>query len=407
MKPGPIRTLVALDDGISPESISSSLPSDAEINLVGVVEGLEAASRALEDTICDVLAIACRGYSERVLFLIESAVRQQPSRPVIILSDGSPNGFVRRVFEVGADDIVMLPQSKDSVRFSIQKALARKEGTAHGGHGLARMIVVLGPKGGTGKTLTATNLAVALQQAGRRTVLVDLDLQFGDVALCMGLPPGKTVHDLVGAGGPLDEEKLESFLVEHETGVKALLAPSRPDYASAISVEAIRDIYSLLRTQHDVIIVDTPPGFTPEVIASIDMSTDIVMVGMLDSLSLKNTKLGLETLDLMSYRSENVRFVLNRAHSRVGISANDVTAVIGREPDIFVPSDREIPVTVNEGVPIVTALPQSEAAKAFRQLAALYVVADAGAAPAENDEAAAAASGSRRRVFGRRGSGSS
>jgi pilus assembly protein CpaE len=96
------------------------------------------------------------------------------------------------------------------------------------------------------------------------------------------------------------------------------------------------------------------------------------MVGMLDSLSLKNTKLGLETLDLMGYDRMKIRLVLNRAHSRVGISQSDVIAVLGREPDVFVPSDREIPRAVNEGVPIVLARPESESSAAFRDLADLY-----------------------------------
>ena len=111
-------------------------------------------------------------------------------------------------------------------------------------------------------------------------------------------------------------------------------------------------------------------------IASIDLSTDLVMVGMLDSLSLKNTKLGLETLELMGYDPDHIRLVLNRAHSRVGISTSDVGNVLGREPDVLVPSDREIPRSVNEGVPIVTSQPQSDAAVAFRQLAAFYTGAE-------------------------------
>jgi pilus assembly protein CpaE len=122
----------------------------------------------------------------------------------------------------------------------------------------------------------------------------------------------------------------------------------------------------------DIVIVDTPPGFTPEVIATIDVSTSACIVGMLDSLSLKNTKLGLETLDLMGYGSENVALVLNRADSRVGITHDDVAAIIGRLPDVYVPSDREIPRTVNEGTPIVAARERSEAAKAFQQLGDLY-----------------------------------
>jgi pilus assembly protein CpaE len=122
--------------------------------------------------------------------------------------------------------------------FAIQKALARKHGRGRRtGAELAKLIVVLGPKGGTGKTLTASNLAVCLQQAGQRVALVDLDLQFGDIALSMGLSPERTIHDLVLSAGTLDAEKLDDFLTEHPSGVKTLLAPSRPDYASAVTVE--------------------------------------------------------------------------------------------------------------------------------------------------------------------------
>jgi pilus assembly protein CpaE len=191
---------------------------------------------------------------------------------------------------------------------------------------------------------------------------------------------------------------LEHYLVNHESGVKALLAPSRPDQASAVTAELIRDAYSLLRQSNDFVIVDTPPGFTSEVIASIDASTDLIMVGMLDSLSLKNTKLGLETLSLMGYDQSQVRLVLNRAHSRVGISVSDVISVLGREPDVYVPSDREIPRAVNEGEPIVLSRPESEAAAAFRSLAALY----AGATYEAPALAAAAPAKPRRRLFGRR-----
>jgi len=141
-----------------------------------------------------------------------------------------------------------------------------------------------------------------------------------------------------------------------------------------VTVEFLRELYVVLRTVSDYVIVDTPPSFTPEVITSVDSSTDVCLVGMLDSLSLKNTKLGLETLDLMGYDSSRIRLVLNRAGSKVGISREDVVAVIGRAPDVFVPSDREIPRSVNQGMPIVLEKDRSEAAKAFRSLAELYLV---------------------------------
>jgi pilus assembly protein CpaE len=231
------------------------------------------------------------------------------------------------------------------------------------------LIGILGPKGGTGKTVVSTNLAVALARRDMNVVLVDLDLQFGDIGLALGLSPEKTVYNLMKAGPPFDHEKLDRHLISHSSGVKTLVGPTRPDHASAISIDYLRDVYAALRTMCDVVIVDTPPGFTPEVIATIDVSTSLCVVGMLDSLSLKNTKLGLETLELMGYASERVTLILNRADSRVGITHADVSAIIGRAPDIFVPSDREISRSVNEGTPIVASRERSEAAKAFNQLA--------------------------------------
>src|SRR3954468_102897 len=127
------------------------------------------------------------------------------------------------------------------------------------------------------------------------------------------------------------------------------MAPTRPDQASAITIDFLRELYPLLRSAYDFVIVDTPPGFSPEVIASIDSSTHICLVGMLDSLSLKNTKLGLEALDLMGYGRDRIRLVLNRADSKVGVTQEDVVAVIGRQPDVLVPSHRDVARSVNEG----------------------------------------------------------
>jgi pilus assembly protein CpaE len=371
----PIRVLVALDTDVDRTPVENALPVDANIQIVGLVDGLEDSWTTLQEVTTDVVVVACAGYSDRALYLIEGAVKQRPERPVIVLSDQSPNGFVRRVFEAGADDILTLPQEPEQLAFTMQKAVARKQGSTAGtGVALSPMVCVLGPKGGTGKTLTACNLSVSLAEAGRKVALVDLDLQFGDVGLSLGLAPDRTLYDLAKSGGSMDGEKLDGYLTEHSSGVRVLIAPTRPDHAGVITTEFLRELYATLRATHDYVIVDTPPGFTPEVIASIDSSSHICMVGMLDSLSLKNTKLGLETLELMGYDRERTRLVLNRADSRVGISADDVASIVGRTPDILVPSDRDIPRAVNEGTPIVVAKGRSDAAKAFRMLAGFYDV---------------------------------
>src|SRR5207253_7437041 len=155
-------------------------------------------------------------------------------------------------------------------------------------------------------------------------------------------------------------------------GVRALLAPIRPDHAGAVRSDFITEVLAVLRSMGDVVIVDTPAGFPAEAITAIDSSTDACVVGMLDAFSLKDTKLGLETLDRMGYERSSIRLVLNRADSHVGISQDDVKVILGREPDVMVPSQRDIPRTITTGTPIVAAQLRSSAAKAFRKLATMY-----------------------------------
>jgi pilus assembly protein CpaE len=283
--------------------------------------------------------------------------------------------------EAGAEDILTLPPYDDmelarlaskDVAFSVEKALARKRGTQiQASTGLGQMICVLGLKGGGGKTLTSANLAASLALRGHSVAVVDLDLQFGDVGLALGLSPERTLYDLVCSGGSLDAEKLADFMTPHSSGLHALLAPARPDQAGAVTTQFLEDVYPRLRAMYEFVIVDTPPSFTPEVIGAVDASTQVCVVAMLDSLSLKNSKLGLETLEQMDYRG-GVRVLLNRADSHVGISREDVVSIIGRAPDVLVPSDRNITRSVNQGQPMALLHRRSDAARAFGALAELY-----------------------------------
>jgi pilus assembly protein CpaE len=371
---GTVRTLVALDDGVNRAAVEAAVPYDARFQVVGVLQGLQESWATLEETETDIVLIACSGHSERALLFIDNAVKQRADRPVIVLMEGSPNGFVHLAFEAGADDMVSLPATSAEIRFVLEKALARKAGVGSPTTlGAAKMVVVLGPKGGTGKTLTCANLGVALAEQGKRVALVDLDLQFGDLGLALGLRPERTLHDLARSGGSIDASKLDSYMATHASGARVLMAPTRPDQAAVVSTTLLRDVYTVLASTYDFVIVDTPPGFTPEVIAAIDRSTYVCAVAMLDALSLKNTKLGLEALELMGYRSDRISLVLNRADTKVGITPEDVLAIVGRRPDFLVPSDRDIPKAVNEGVPIVTSKRGSRAAGTFRALAETYV----------------------------------
>jgi pilus assembly protein CpaE len=380
-----IKALVSLDDGIDEVTVRAALPQDPAIQIVGFLRGVEESWTTLQETATDLLVIACSGYSERALSLIGSSAREHPDLPIVVLSQSSPDGFLNRLFESGADDVVRLPESPERVRFALQKVVARRRATmSGGGGGQGAMICVLGPKGGTGKTVTSSNLSIALAATGARVTVIDLDLQFGDLALCMGVRPESTIFDLASSPGSLDADKLDAYLVPHESGVRVLVAPTRPDQASIITVEFLREVYVILREISDYVVVDTSPGFSAEVIAAIDASSHACMLGMLDTLSLKNTRLGLETLELMGYDADKIVLVLNRAASRVGISDEDVSRIVGRKPDIRIPSDVEVTRSVNDGKPIVTGKPKSEAAQSFRRLAEAFTT------PVEHEEVAAA-----------------
>ena len=381
-----INALVALDGEVDRGLIETVLTRDPRVNVIDYLEvGGPPASRL---GAADALIVAVADYTAQVRDFVATASRQHPRRPIVLMCPPTGNGHLGDAFENGVDDIVALPMESvegvdptvaQQLVFAVEKALMRKRG---GGvpkaNAVRNAICVLGLKGGSGKTLTATNLAVTLAQAGRSVALMDLDLQFGDVALAMGLNPVRTMYDLVRSGGSLDAEKLEDFLVEHPSGVRALLAPVRPDQAAVISVPFLAEVQKLLTEMFEFVVFDTPPSFSPEVISAVDCSTDILVVAMRDTLSLKNTKLGLETLERMEYDRRRVKVLLNRANTNVGIERADVLAILGRDVDILLPSDREITRSINQGSPI--ALQRGSAAGVvFRSVAQLYIDASVGA----------------------------
>jgi pilus assembly protein CpaE len=397
----PLNAFVALDAAVDRQVVETLLTSNTRLSVLDYGDldrpGVEAERG-------DVLVVACSQYTPEVADYIAQASGQRSKRPVVLLAPVNGNGYVADAFGHGADDIITLPNPADAsaaaemagqVVFALEKAVARKRGIpAPAGQRVGDLICVLGLKGGSGKTLTCANLAVALADAGRRVAVVDLDLQFGDLGLALGLSPERTIYDLARAGGSLDEDKVADFMAQHPSGVRALLAPTRPDQAGVVTNEFLRDVYPVLREMSDYVIVDTPPGFTPEVIAAVDGSNAVCMVAMLDSLSLKNTRLGFETLDLMGYDPEHVRLVLNRADSKVGISADDVVAIMGRAPSVLVPSDRNITRSINEGQPISLGHRRSDAARAFHELARMYLAARETPKPPPSHPR-------RRRLFGR------
>jgi pilus assembly protein CpaE len=306
-----------------------------------------------------------------VLDLLVQSRATRPDMGLVVAIPGPANGSLGEALMAGAHEIVILPAERSVVASAVQKAVARVATAAQGGSEVdlrSPLIVVLGPKGGVGKTTISTNLATTLAQRGRRTLVIDLDLQFGDVGLVLGVEPDHTIHDLMTAQGRLDGERLRGFVGRSADGVDVLLAPVRPDQSESVTADRLAELLDIARGEYDAVVVDTPPAFTTATITAIDNAQHAVMVGTLDLPGLKNMKVGLETLDLMGFDRERIVTVLNRADSKVGLLAHDVKKVLGATPQLEVPSDRRVPRSLNAARAIVVADPKSPPAKALRAL---------------------------------------
>jgi pilus assembly protein CpaE len=239
---------------------------------------------------------------------------------------------------------------------------------------LGRVITVFSAKGGCGKTTVATNLAAAIADGGRRSVcLLDLDLAFGDVAIAMQLFPTHTIADAVPIADTLDATAVAALLTPHSPGLTTLVAPVEPG-AADIATPVIATVLRLLREMFEYVVVDTPPAFTDHVLAAFDESDVLALLATLDIPALKNLKLTLETLDLLNYPRDKWRVVLNRSDSKVGLAIGEVEKTLRVPISAEVPSSRDVPASINRGVPIVLDSPNHSVSNAIKQFAERHVI---------------------------------
>jgi len=266
----------------------------------------------------------------------------------------------------------------ENVIFAIRKAShsGRKAGGGHGRRG--RVVTVFSPKGGTGKTVTATNLASSFAKyEGKKALLLDLDLQFGDAAIMLGIEPEKTIYDLVVAPGELDSEKLAGYTTRHTSGLDILPAPLRPEDAELVTESKLARLLEVARESYDVIVVDTSPFFHGPMLATLDRTDELLLLTSLDVPTIKNVRLSLQTLELLSFPQDRIKVVLNRANSKVGMQRKEVEAALEMGVRHEVPSDRAVPLAVNRGNPAVLADGKSEFSRSVRELAKSLVTAQA------------------------------
>lgn len=297
---------------------------------------------------------------------------------------------------VAADDH---PAIADAVRRS-RELTSRLIGTSTGGANTVegKVITVFSAKGGVGKTTLSTNVAAYLASSGHRTLLVDLDLSFGDVAISLQLMPTASVIDAVAMAGHLDEQGLRDLVTTHrESGLDVIAAPSDPGDADRIPPGVVSELLKVARAHYEFVVVDTPPAFTEHVLAACDLSNLIVLIATLDIPALKNIKVAIHTLDQLGSQQEDRIIVLNRADAKVGLREDDVVASLQSPLAASIPSSLNVPASTNRGVAIILDEPRHPVSVAFKELADRHVRARFG----HSGDASPAAT-RRTRLFGAR-----
>jgi pilus assembly protein CpaE len=232
----------------------------------------------------------------------------------------------------------------------------------------SKVIVVISPKGGSGKTAVCSNLSVALaQRHPGRVVAIDLDVQFGDMGTALSLSPEHTLAQLARTS-QMDATTVKLFLTPYEHGLYVLAGAADPVDADSIGHAHVSAVVPLLAQNFDYVVVDTPAGLDERTLAAIECATDLLLVSSLDVTSIRSLRKELDALDQMSVKAPRT-LVLNRADAKVGLNPSDVEEALGLKITCSVPSSRELPLALNLGVPVVLNEPKSAAAKAIQQLA--------------------------------------
>jgi pilus assembly protein CpaE len=385
----PIRVLIVDDIPETRDHLTKLLGFESDIEVVGEAasgsESIDLATSLKPDIVLmDINMPDMDGIAAT-----EQLATRVPTAAVIMMSVQGEADYLRRSMLAGAREFLVKPFSSDELTASIRQVAEREreklsrivvapvmgspvslaEG-ADGGPGT--VVAVFSPKGGVGRTTIAVNLAVAAHQdLGKRVCLLDASLQFGDVGVLMNLnPKNKSIADLAPELETGEAESLDTFVINHSSGVRVLLAPPSPEMAELITPAALRKVIEGLRADHDLVVVDCTTAFNDTTLAVLDAADVILTILSLEITSIKNIRLFLELADQLDY-DDKVRLVLNRSDSALGIRLADVEHSIGRKVDHTVVSDgRSVVYALNRGVPFVVSNREVQVAQDISRLAA-------------------------------------
>jgi pilus assembly protein CpaE len=370
-----IRVLIVDDVSETRENVKKLLQFESDVEVVGSARTGKEAIQISHELNPDVVLMDINMPDMDGIAATEAIRAKQQAVQVIILSVQSDQNYMRRAMLAGARDFLTKPPMGDELISAIRRAgemaqtekakVARVQQVApvSGNVGLAagfggtrgKIVVVYSPKGGTGCTTLAVNLALTLKNADTRVALVDGNLQFGDVAVFVNEQGKNTVVDLAPRADELDAEIVEEVMVKHSaTGLHILAAPNRPEYAEKVTSGQFAKMLEYLTQMYAYVIVDTSPTLTDVTLATIDVSDIIVLVTTQDIPAIKNSRLFLDLLQNLGIQRDRIMFIMNRFDKKVNITPERVTENLKQEVTLVIPADEPTAVkAVNRGVPFV------------------------------------------------------
>lgn len=282
-------------------------------------------------------------------------------------------GLTTAVSRARAVSTAIVQTMEDETQAAARAALSEAHASAEAAREAAekptgRVLTVFSTKGGVGKSLMATNVAVSLAEQDSSVCIVDLDVNNGDVAIMLQLTPVRTLNDLAAFNGDIDVDAIETLVTPYSKTLGLVAAPVHLDSPDQATTEDIGKLLDLLVRVYDYVVVDTSGVFDDVALTALDRTDTLVLVGTLDIPALKGLKLATQTLDLLNFPREKWKFVLNRADAKVGLSIEEFEGTLGLKSDCSLVSSREVLTAVNRGEPLVLAYsshPNSKAIKAF------------------------------------------
>jgi pilus assembly protein CpaE len=315
----------------------------------------------------------------------------RPSLPLVLVTDSLNTDVLKAALRTGFKDVIEAPLTLRKVEeaFGLLDQLARREDPAiQRKHRIGKVVTIMSPKGGAGKTMTTVNTALSLTQWGdpSRVVIVDADLQFGDVCISLQVDPKHTIVDAARDVDKLDEPLLESLLARHTSGMRVLSAPLEPSLADEVSTQVVVKTIGMLKRMFEYIVIDTAPFLDEPVLSILERSDVVLLVVDMDLPSVKNAKLALDTLRLIKFPFEKIKLVLNRVNSKARLDIDELERSLGLEVQAAVSSDKLVPRAVNEGEPVVSLYPRSRVARDLRSVARLVVDGEAEEPTTEDED---------------------